>query len=79
MNTRFNNSFVTFYTKHVIGYFNVRHHLHNIDATIPNVCPCCNDLDKTTSYTLLGDNKDRTTNYKKSVEGLMAWMMKEGT
>ena len=78
-NTRFNNSFATFYTKHMIGCCGVRRHLHYIDNTIPNVCPCCNEPDKTTSHILLCKDEDRTNLFKKSVQGLMAWMVKEGT
>ena len=79
MKTRFNNSFATFYTKHVIGCCGVRHHLHNIDENVINVCPCCEEPDETTSHILLCEDKDRTTLYKKSVQGLMNWMVKQGT
>ena len=37
MNTRFNKSFATFYTKHVIGCCGVRRHLHHIDERMINV------------------------------------------
>ena len=79
MKTRFNNSFATFYTKHVIGCCGVRHHLHNIDENIINVCPCCEEPDDTTSHILLCKDKDRTTLYNKSVRGLMTWIVKEDT
>ena len=79
MNTRFNNSIATFYTKHVIGCCGVRRHLHHIDDTIINVCPCCKEPDKTTSRILLCKDEDKNTLYKKSVHGSMAWMAKEDT
>ena len=59
MNTHFNSFFAIFYTKHAVGCCSVRHHLHNIDASIPNVCPCCNCPDKSTSCVLLCNDKDR--------------------
>ena len=37
MNTRFNKSFATFYTKHVIRCCGVRRHLHHIDERMINV------------------------------------------
>ena len=61
MKARFNNSFATFYTKHVIGCCGVRHHLHNIDENVINVCPCCKEPDETTSHILLC--KDEGQNY----------------
>ena len=79
MKTRFNNSFATFYTKHVIGCCGVRHHLHNIDENVINVCPCCEELDETTSHILLRKDEDRTTLFGKLVQGLMTWMVKEDT
>ena len=57
----------------------VRRHLHNIDENVINVCPCCEEPDETTSHILLCEDKDRTTLFKKSVRGLMNWMVKEGT
>ena len=72
MDTRLNIYFATFYTNHVIGFFSVRYHLHIIDASIPNVCPCCNCPDKTTFHILLCNDKDRTKLYSKSVLGIMS-------
>ena len=79
MKARFNKSFATFYTKHVIGCCGVQHHLHNIDENVINVCPCCKEPDETTSHILLCKDEDRTTLFKKSVRGLMTWMVKEDT
>lgn len=65
MDTHFNNSFAKFYTKHVIRYCSVRHHLHNKDTSIPNICPCCICPDKTTSCILLCNGKGRPALYVK--------------
>ena len=79
MNTRFKGSFATFYIKHVIGCWGVRGHLHHIDDTIPNACPCCNEPDETTFHILLCKDKHGTKLFKKSIQGLMIWIMKEDT
>ena len=52
----------------------VRHHLHEIDPSIPNVYPCCDCPDETTGHIILCPNKDRTTLYNKSVQELVKWM-----
>ena len=74
MTTRFNTSFASFYTKHIIQCCGVRHHLHNIDSSVPNVCPCCGCEDETTAHLLLCPDKDRTIMYKKSVSKFISWM-----
>ena len=72
MNTRFNNSFATFYTKDVIGCCGMRRHLHHINDSIIKICPCCKEPGKTTSHILLCKDEDRTTLFKKLVRGSMA-------
>ena len=74
MKTQFNSSFSTFYSKHMIRCCGVCHHLHEIDPSIPNVCPCCESPDETTGHIILCPNKDRTTLYNKSVQELVKWM-----
>ena len=74
MNSRFTESFATFYSKHLIRCCGVRHHLHNIDNSVENICPCCGCEDETTAHLLLCPNKDRTTLYKKSVSKFVSWM-----
>lgn len=74
MNSRFTDSFATFYSKHLIRCCGVRHHLHNIDNSVKNVCPCCGCEDKTTAHLLLCPNKDRTRLYQKSVSKFVSWM-----
>ena len=67
MNTRFDNLFATFYTKHVIGCCGVRRHLHHIDDTIINVFPSCEEPNDTTSHILLRKVKDKNKLVEKSV------------
>ena len=70
----FTSSFSTFYSKHLIRCCGVRHHLHNIDNSVPNVCPCCGCEDETTAHIVLCPDKHRTKLYKKSVSNLITWM-----
>ena len=79
MNTRFNTSFATFHSKHIIGCCGVRHHLHNIDNSVPNVCPCCGCEDETTAHLLLCPDKDRTALYERSVNEFIQWMRSADT
>ena len=72
--SHFNNSFSNFYSKHTIGCCGVRHHLHNIDNSVENVCPCCGCEDETTSHIVLCPDENRTKMYKKSVSNLISWM-----
>ena len=76
---RFTPSYATFYTKHIMGFCGVRHHLHNIDESIPNICPCCGQPDETTDHIILCPDEGRTELYKKSVNQLINWMRKEDT
>ena len=59
MNSCFNSSFATFYTKHLIRCCGVRHHLHYLDNSVPNTCPCCGCEDETTAHILVCPDKDR--------------------
>ena len=75
MKTRFISSFSTFYSKHMIRCCGVRHHLHKIGSSIPNVCsPCCGYPDDTTGHIVLCPDEHRTTLYNKSVLELVNWM-----
>ena len=74
MTKRFNSSFATFYSKHMIRCCGVRHHLHYIDPSIPDECPCCGSPGETTAHIALCPDKDRTTLYHRSVSDLIEWM-----
>lgn len=75
----FNSSFATFYSKHLIECCGVRHHLHNIDKTVENVCPCCWCEDETTAHLLLCPDKDFTKLYEKSVSKFISWIKEANT
>ena len=74
MTKQFNSSFATFYSKHMIRCYGVQHHLHNIDPSIPDKCPCCKSPNKTTAHIVLCSNNDRSTLYEKFVSDLVKWM-----
>ena len=57
MTKRFNSSFATFYSKHMIRCCGVRHHLHYIDPSIPDECPCCGSPGETTAHIALCPDK----------------------
>ena len=76
---KFTTSYVTFYTKHIVGFCGVMHHRHNIESNIPNICPCCGRTDETTDHILLCQDKGRTKLYRKSVKQLVDWMKKQQT
>ena len=79
MTKKFTTSYATFYTKHIVGFCGVMHHRHNIDSSIPNICPCCGHPDETTDHILLCPDEGRTELYRKSVQQLVDWMKREQT
>ena len=79
MTKKFTTSYATFYTKHIVGFCGVMHHRHNIDSSIPNICPCCGCPDETTEHILLCPDDGRSKLYWMSVQQLVDWMRKEQT
>ena len=79
MKKKFTRPYATFYTKHIVGFCGVMHHRHNIDKSIPNICPCCGCPDETTEHILLCLDDGRTELYRKSVKQLVDWMRREKT